>query len=347
MSTKSVNKSVTNINPSRVIKILISSFRPGFINEECQRMITAISPNAKLQDITEWVNAGRKGDFTFKEQLDARLAEAEVVFGSVVPRDITARSPKLKWIQTMNAGVDTVLDTDIMQSRVMLTNAGGIHGIPMREFVLHFMLMFTKQALLCFQLQQEKRWQTFIPEMLHSKTCGILGLGKIGGEVARLSKAIGMRVIALDIRRMARAKYVDVMLPPERLRELLSESDFVVIALPLTPETAGFIGEAELHAMKPTAYLINIARGKIVDEEALIRALKEHWIAGAGLDALATEPLPVDSKLWELPNIILSPHVAGVSPNYNVTVTKLFCENLRHYLNGEKLFNVVNKKKRF
>jgi phosphoglycerate dehydrogenase-like enzyme len=329
------------------LKILISSYMPGFINEECRRMITAVSPNATLQEITGWVNADRNGDFTYKEQLDAWLAEAEVVFGSIVPRDIAARSPKLKWVQTMNAGVNTVLDTDIMQSRLILTNAGGIHGIPMREFVLHFMLMFTKQAPLTFQLMQEKRWQTFTPEMLHSQTCGILGLGKIGSEVGRLAKAIGMRVIALDIRRMARPKYVDIMLPPERLRELLSMSDFVVIALPLTPETLGFIGEAELRAMKPTAYLINIARGQILDEEALSQALKERWIAGAGLDALTSEPLPADSKLWELPNVILTPHAAGVSPNYNITVTDLFCNNLRRYLNGKKLFNIVNKKRGF
>jgi phosphoglycerate dehydrogenase-like enzyme len=308
-------------------------------------MITAVSPNAKLQDVTEWVNAARNGDITSSDKLDAQLAEAEVVFGSIVPRDIVARSPKLKWVQTMNAGVDRILDTDIIPSRVLLTRAGGIHGIPMREFVLHLMLMFAKQASLCFQLQQVKRWEPFIPEMLHSKTFGVLGLGKIGGEVARLAKTIGMKVIALDIRRMAKAKYVDVMLLPERLQEFLSESDFVVIALPLTPETTGFIGEVELRAMKPTAYLINIARGQIVDDEALIRALKERWIAGAGLDALSSEPLPADSQLWELPNAILTPHVAGVSPNYKVLVTDLFCKNLKRYLNGEKLFNLVNKKK--
>jgi phosphoglycerate dehydrogenase-like enzyme len=137
------------------------------------------------------------------------------------------------------------------------------------------------------------------------------------------------------------------MLPPEGLRVLLSESDFVVIALPLTPETTGLIGEEELHAMKPTSYLINVARGKILDEEALAQALKEHWIAGAGLDALSNEPLSVDSKLWELPNLTLTPHVAGRSPHVIVVLTNLFCENLRRYLNGEKLFNVVNKKKGF
>jgi len=347
MSAEAVNTSVTNINPSRAIKILISSYTPGYINEECRHMITTVDPNVKLREVSEWVHADQKGDFTFKEPLDALLAEAEVIFGSLIPRDAVARSPRLKWVQTMHAGVETVLDTDIMQSRVILTNASGIHGLPMSEFVLHLMLMFAKQATVCFQLKQEKRWESFVPEMLHSKTCGILGLGKIGSEVARLAKSIGMRVIALDVRSMAKAKYVDVMLPPEQRRELLSDSDFVVITLPLTVETTGFIGEAELHAMKPTAYLINIARGQIVDEEALIRALKERWIAGAGLDALTTEPLPADSPLWELPNVILTPHVAGISPNYKVTVTDLFCKNLGHYLKGEKLFNIVNKNKGF
>ncbi len=347
MPTKSVNKSVTSINPSRMVKVLIFGGRPGLINEEHQRMISAVSHNVELQEVTEWISADRNGDFRFKEQLDAHLAEAEVIFGALFPRDVIARSPRLKWIQIMNAGVDILLDTDIMQSRVTLTNASGVHGPTMREFVLYLMLMHAKRAPWCFQLQREKRWEPFIPEMLYSKTCGILGLGKIGDEVARLAKAVGMRVIALDVRRMPKAEYVDVMLPPGRLIELLSESDFVVIALPLTPETAGLIGEAELRAMKPTSYLINIARGKILDEEALARALKEHWIAGAALDALSEEPLPVDSQLWELPNITLTPHVAGRSPHIIVALTNLFCENLRRYLNGEKLINVVNKKKGF
>jgi phosphoglycerate dehydrogenase-like enzyme len=119
----------------------------------------------------------------------------------------------------------------------------------------------------------------------------------------------------------------------------------VVIALPFTPETAGFIGEAELRAMKPTAYLINIARGQIVDEKTLIQALRERWIAGAGLDAVNTEPLPAESELWELPNVIITPHVSGASPNYNIAVTELLCKNLKRYLQGERLRNVVNKKK--
>ena len=347
MATKSLKKAVTRSKPSGSIKILISSYLPGLINEECRRMITAVSRRAAVEEVTEWVNADRKGDSTFKKELDARLAEAEIIFGSIVPRDIMARSPKLQWVQTMNAGVNTVLDTDIIKSRVMLTNAGGLHGVPMREFVLHFMLLFVKQAPLCFQMKQTKKWVSFMPDMLHSKTCGVVGLGRIGGDVAKMAKTIGMRVMAPDIVKMAKPTYVDVMLPPGGLRELLSQSDFVVIALPLTPETTKYIGEAELRAMKPTAYLINIARGKILDDAALIRALEEHWIAGAGLDAFSTEPLPSDSKLWDLPNAILTPHVAGVSPNIHVAVTELFAKNLRRYLRGEKLINVVDKKRGF
>jgi len=218
---------------------------------------------------------------------------------------------------------------------------------PIGEFVLGLMLMFLKQSPLCFQLKQKKQWERFTPATLRSKTIGIVGLGSIGREVARLAKAFGMRVIATrrSIKQVAQARYVDTVLPPELLPQLISESDFVVLSLPLTSETDKLIGEQELRTMKPTAYLINIARGRIVDEEALVRALDEHWIAGAGLDVFATEPLPTDSKLWELPNVIFSPHVAGNMEDYIMRATDVFCENLRRYLDGKKLLNVIDKKK--
>jgi phosphoglycerate dehydrogenase-like enzyme len=207
--------------------------------------------------------------------------------------------------------------------------------------------MFAKKAPLCFQMQQKHEWKRFMPSVLRSKTVGIVGLGSIGREVARLSRAFGMRVVATrrSVRKARRAGYADLLLPSGQLKQLLSESDYVVIATPLTPETTGLIGEAELRAMKPTACLINIARGGIVDEEALIRALKEKWIAGAGLDVTAREPLPADSPLWELDNVILSPHIAGGMEDYVMQATELFCDNLRRYLDGRKLRNVINKKK--
>jgi phosphoglycerate dehydrogenase-like enzyme len=223
----------------------------------------------------------------------------------------------------------------------------GIHSTPIGEFVLQLMLMFSKQAPLCFQLKQEKQWERLGTTVLRSRTVGIVGLGHIGREVARLGKAFGMKVMATrrSAGRAASARYVDVLLPPGQLTRLLSESDFVVICVPLTPETNGLIGEEELGAMKPSAYLINVARGKIVDEEALVKALQEKRIAGAGLDVFATEPLPTDSKLWELPNVILSPHISGGMEDYSEQATGIFCENLKRYLRGERLINVVSKEK--
>ena len=322
------------------------------IGKESLRQIVAVSPKIKLQDAADlWdapdmVTAERKGDFSNKE-FEALLAQAEVLYGYRLPKNVIARAPKLKWIQTMLAGVDHILDNDIVESPVILSNMSGINATPVGEVALERMLMFAKQAPLCFHSKQEKKWQRFIPALLRSKTVGIVGLGSIGKEVARLAKAFGMRVVATrrSAKRVVRARYVDTVLPREQLPALLSESDFVVLALPLTPETNKLIGEEELRTMKSTAYLINVARGNIVDEAALIRALDEHWITGAGLDAFATEPLPTESRLWEMPNVILSPHVAGEMVNYNVIATELFCENLRRYLNGRKLLNVVDKKK--
>ena len=317
------------------------------IGEECLRQIADTSPRVKLRDVWDLLRAEQRGDTTAKEQLDALLAEAEVIYGFRLPKDALARAPRLKWIQVMSAGVDRFLDSELRQSPVILTNVSGIHATPIGEFILTLMLMFVKQSPLYFDLKQKKQWQRITPAVLRSRTIGIVGLGSIGREVARLSKAFGMRVLATrrSAKRVTRARNVDVMLPQDRLPRLLSESDFVVLALPLTPGTNKLIGEEELRAMKPTAYLINIARGNVVDEAALIRALDENWIAGAGLDVFATEPLPAESKLWELPNVIFSPHVAGELEDYYLQATEVFCENLRRYLNGKKLLNVVDKKK--
>jgi D-2-hydroxyacid dehydrogenase (NADP+) len=317
------------------------------IGDELLQQITNVSPRIKLGNIYELARAEQKGDFAGKNELDALLAQAEVIYGFRLPKNMIARAPKLKWVQVMSAGVDRFLDDEIRQSSVMMTNVSGIHATPIGEIVLELMLMFVKQSPLCFQLKQEKQWKRFMPTVLRSKTVGIVGLGNIGREVARLAKAFGMRVVATrrSVKRVAPAKYVDILLPREQLPRLLSESDFVVLSLPFTSETNKLIGEEELRTMKPTAYLINTARGSIVDEEALIRALDEHWIAGAGLDVFATEPLPADSRLWEFPNVIFSPHIAGGMEDYNIRATELFCRNLRRYLSGENLLNVIDKEK--
>jgi len=317
------------------------------IGNECLQQITNLSSRIKLTDASDLYRAERNGDLTVREKFDPLLAGAEVIFGARLPQNVIARAPKLKWIQVMSAGVNRFLDKEMAESPVILTNISGMHATPISEFVIGLMLMFTKQSPSCFQMKQEKEWRRFPPAVLHSKTVGIVGPGNIGREVARLAKAFGMRVLATrrSAKKAGRARYIDVMLPQNQLPQLLAESDFVVLALPLTHETTGLIGEEELRAMKPTAYLINIARGGVVNEEVLIRALEENWIAGAGLDVFATEPLPTDSKLWELPNVILSPHISGGMEDYIEQATKLFLKNLSRYLNEEKLLNIVDKKK--
>jgi phosphoglycerate dehydrogenase-like enzyme len=317
------------------------------LDDASLRQITNISSRIRLTDASKLARAEHKGVAVAKEQLDAMLAEAEVLYGFGLPKNVIARAPKLKWVQMISAGVERFLDDEFRRSSVIMTNVSGIHAIPIGEFVLGLMLMFAKQAPLCFQLKQQRQWKPFAPSTLHSKTVGIVGLGSIGREVARLAKSFGMRVLATrrSARQSKRARYVDVLFAPDQLLQLLSDSDFVVLAVPLTPETNRIIGEAQLRSMKPTAYLINIARGNVIDEEALIRALEEHWIAGAGLDVFAMEPLPADSRLWELPNVIFSPHVAGAMENYIERATEVFCENLRRYLNGRRLINVVDKER--
>ena len=313
---------------------------------ECLRRIDAVSPRIKMRDISDLVIAEQRGDLAAKEQLDALLAEAEVVYGFTLPQNIIARAPRLKWVEMIPAGVERFLDADMVKSPVIMTNGRGLAAISISESILGFMLMFVKRAPFCFQLKQNRQWDLFPAEGLRSKTVGIVGLGNIGQEVARLAKAFGMRVIAEDVNPVVRPKHVDISVTPEQLPELLSDSDFVVLTLPLTSETYKLIGEEELRTMKSTAYLINVARGKLVDEEALIRALDEHWIAGAGLDVFAIEPLPADSRLWEFPNVIFSPHVAGHIIN-DTRIIELFRKNLRRYLQGKKLLNVVDKKKEF
>ncbi len=283
------------------------------IGDELTRRIRGVTPRIDLQDGFELLAAEEGGDLSREAQLDALLADAEVIYGFGLPRNVLARAPRLKWVQVISAGVERYLDEEVRASRVVLTNVSGIHATPIGEFVLQLMLMFAKHAPLCFQLKQEKKWERLGTTVLRSKTVGVVGLGHIGGEVARLSKAFGMRVVATkrSATEEASADNVDLLLPPSQLPRLLSESDFVVICVPLTRETEGLIGEKELGMMKESAFIINIARGRIVDEVALVEALEQRKIAGAGLDVFATEPLPTESRLWDLPNVIIEPPYLG------------------------------------
>jgi phosphoglycerate dehydrogenase-like enzyme len=314
---------------------------------ETLRQISLVSPDITVSDASALVAAEFRGDDSASEKLNTILTRADVIYGLIPPRDLLKRAPRLKWVQMMSAGVDRLRDTEIWRSGIIITGVSGIHATPIGEFVLELMLMFAKGAPLCSLQKQQREWRRFLPTVLRGKTVGIVGLGHIGREVARLSKAFGMKVIATrrSVKKEGRARYVDLLLPARELPSLLKDSDFVVICTPHTPETHHLISEREFSLMKPTAYIINIARGGIIDEAALIKALDEKRIAGAGLDVVEKEPLPPASRLWDFPNVILSPHVAGGHEDYMVRATALFCENLKRYLAGKRLLNVINREK--
>lgn len=328
--------------PSGRVKVLVTSV----VGDGCLEQIGAVSPRVNVVDVAQLLRAENRGEAGAREKLDGLLGEAEIIYGLRLPRNVLGRAPRLRWIQLMSAGVDRFLDAEMVQSPVVLTNVRGIHATGIGEFVLALMLMFAKNAPMHFRMKQDRQWGRLPPAMLHSRTVGIVGLGSIGREVARLAKAFGMRVVATrrSARREGTARNVDLLLPARQLRRLLDESDFVVLAVPVTSETTRLIGEEELGAMKSSACLINISRGDIVDEEALVRALEGGSIAGAGLDVFATEPLPADSRLWDLPNVIYSPHIAGGMEDYAQRATERFVENLERYLEGRRLTNVVDKR---
>lgn len=317
------------------------------VDEDIMRRIRNVSPKIRATDGSAAAYGDSRGDEKAKKELDVLLADADVIFGLFLTQPLLTRAPKLKWVQTMSAGVDRFAGTDIWQSPVTLTGVSGIHATPIGEYVLMIMLMFAKKAPIYFEMKEKHEWARFTPAVLRGQTAGIVGLGSIGREVARLADAFGMRVIATrrSARDKSRARHVDKLFPAAKLHELLAESDYVTVTLPLTPETREIIGEAELNAMKPSGYIINIGRGGLIDEAALTRALKEKRIAGAGLDVTAVEPLPPDSPLWDLDNVIISPHISGGMEDYIARATDVFCKNLDKYLNGKRLTNIIDKKK--
>ncbi len=319
-----------------------------------RRQIAAVDPRIRVLYGAEQVAAETKRprspiDLAPDEgahiELDSLLREAEVIYGLRLPENILERAPRLKWVQTSSAGVDTLVDIKLWHSDVILTTTRGIHVIPIREHVLGMMLMFARHAPVYFANKQRKVWKQDLPDQLCGKTLGVVGLGKGGEGIARAARAFDMRVVVTR-RRVTEQEIpavVDTLYPSDKLLEMLGESDFVVVTVALTKETRKLIGEKELRAMKPTAYIINIARGPVIDEAALTKALKEKWIAGAGLDVFEKEPLPQDSELWTLPNVIITPHVAGLMPDYNARAMEVFCENLRRYLAGQPLINVIDR----
>jgi phosphoglycerate dehydrogenase-like enzyme len=274
------------------------------------------------------------------------MPEVEVVFGGF-SREMFVRGEKLRWVQVESAGVDGILFREFVESDVILTSSKGHVGIALAEQALALLLALTRGVAYSFR---HPTWSSGGPIRrrmweLTDMTMGILGLGGTGVELAKRACAFGMRVIALDPEDMTPPPGVEAVYKMDRLNDLLSESDVVAVCAPLTPQTEGLLDLDAFRQMKRTALLINVTRGRIVDGDALMQALEQRLIAGAGLDVVPWEPLPDDHPLWRMENVVITPHVAGGSPHRVRRNVALFCENLRRLLTGQPLTSVIDKRK--
>jgi phosphoglycerate dehydrogenase-like enzyme len=261
-------------------------------------------------------------------------------------RDVFAMCPKAQWVHSRSAGLDGVLFPELAASPVPLTNGRGVFSQSLGEFALAAILYFAKDLRRMNRNQEAGRWEPFDITEIAGQTVGIVGYGDIGRAAATRAHALGMRVVALK-RRMPPAgqpgALVDRFFPPASLAEMLAECDYVVAAAPLTPETRGMIGETALRAMKPTAVLINLGRGPVIDEAALVRALNEKRIKGAALDVFDTEPLPPGHAFYSLENVLLSPHCADHTPDWTERAMRFFLTQFGRFSTGRPLENVVEK----
>jgi len=280
------------------------------------------------------------------------MSQAEVIFGYIARQDLSdlpKRAPHLRWNQSPSTGIgQMVYRGGLTESDIIFTTAGGVHVTPLSEFVLMAMLMFVKDAFRMAAEKDRHHWERYCGTELRGKTLSVISLGRTGKEIARLANCFGMRVIGTKRHIEGvdpRSLNVEKLYPWTDLHGMLSEADFVVLTIPHTSETEGMMGEEEFAAMKKGSVLVNIARGAIYDELAFIRALESGHLAGAAIDVAAKEPLPSESPLWDMPNVIVSPHSASTADSENWKLIDLFCDNLKRYLDGQPLRNVLDKKK--
>lgn len=325
------------------------------IADELLAKIARVDPQVQVEDaaalllreMPETLRPGqRPAPLRTTRPLAELLREAEVLLAPRrLPGDLAARAPRLRWIQLSMAGIEWLKETDVWKSDVLLTSARGINARPVAEYTLAVLFALSKDVRRLLENQGRRRWERFVLGQLAGKTLGVVGFGALGQEVARLASAVGLDALACSRARPEGMPPGPLreLYPPDRLHAFLARCDFVVLCVPLTEATRGMFGEREFQAMRDTAFLVNVARGEVVQEQALVHALRTGWIAGAALDVFEKEPLPVESPLWEMPNVIISGHVAGLFEGYDARVTDLFCDNLGRYLRNEPLVNVVDR----
>lgn len=285
-----------------------------------------------------------------KELTTSIVQDAEILIGwsRSIQEDVLSANSKLKWIQAWSAGVDKMPLPELQEKDIRLTNASGVHSVPITEHIFSMILGFTRNLHLAIRQQSNKKWDTSGTfTELAGKTIVIVGVGQIGSHTARVAQAFGMRTVG--VRHSGKSDpHIEVMYKVDQLDKALAEGDYVVNILPLTDETHGLFNQARFSAMKDTAIFINVGRGQTVVTDDMIRALQDGSLAGAGLDVFEEEPLPSDHPLWVMDNVIITPHTAGDTDRYSERAVAIFLENLKNYVNGEPLSrNVIDYSKSY
>jgi phosphoglycerate dehydrogenase-like enzyme len=295
------------------------------------------------------------------DMVQAAEGGCDILFTLRVPDELMNRSPQLKWVQLLSAGADHILKGVLERRKeVAVTTGSGVAASTIAEYSIASMLAWAHSLHITIRSQLQHEWKRtgFMDiEPVRGKTLGVIGYGSIGRETARIGRALGMDVLALKRNPEERRDFgwnpagvgdPEGVIPSrwygaEQCKELLRESDYVTVTLPLTPATRGFVGGQEIAAMRPNAYIVNVGRGEVIDQKALIEALRENRIGGAGLDVFEREPLETESRLWDQENVILTPHISGGFKNYNGVCCELFAANLQRFRNGHPLFNLVDR----
>ncbi len=305
-----------------------------------------IAPPRYPADHTNKIIRSAEDEARWRELL--RQADVLFDFDHTHHDDLPELAPKLRWVQATSAGIGQFVRRLRYAERMpntIFTTASGVHAQPLAEFCIMAMLMWSRNYWQMQQDQHARRWERFGATDLAGRTLGVIGVGNVGREIARMASALGMRVLG-NKRTVTGVDpstlHLDALYGPNELPEMLGQSEYLVLIAPHTDETEHLIGAKELALLPEGALLINIGRGTIIDEPALIAALESGHLGGAALDVFATEPLPADSPLWRMPNVLVSPHSASTSDRENARLTDLFCDNLQHFLAGEPLRNVLD-----
>lgn len=294
------------------------------------------------------VHVGADEDFLARYAPEADVILYSGLIGGMPFPQIWRHAEKVKWVHSLSAGVEGALIPEFVNSPVPLTNARGVFAPSLAEFVLLGMLYFYKRVRRLVDNQRAHRWDDFLVDWLRGKVMGVVGYGEIGRECARLAKAVGVKIYATrrNPEKSHNDPILDRMFATSELHAMLAAVDVVVAAAPLTPETKHMLSKAEFAVMKPNAIVMNVGRGPVIDEAALTEALKEKRIAGAALDVYEVEPLPKDSALWDMENVLISPHCTDrtTDPDWLDLSAQLFVDNFQRFVHGEPLKNVVDKK---